>query len=81
VARFDVDGVLFELVPTADAALLNGHGNARLTLAVTDLDAAVRALHAQDVPVSGVRAVVNGRLASVMDPDRNELVLWQGTDV
>lgn len=29
VARFRVDGVLFELVPTSDPALLSGRGKAR----------------------------------------------------
>ena len=77
VARFDVDGVLFELVPTDDAGLLSGRGNARLTLAVNDIDATAGALRAQDVPVSDVRQVANGRLASLMDPDRNEIILWQ----
>lgn len=78
VARFDVNGVLVELVPVRDSAMLSGHGNARLTLAVEDLKAAVEAIRAHGVAVSQVRHVVNGRLASFTDPDGNELVVWQG---
>ena len=37
VARFDIDGVLFELVPNAPANVLPGTGNARLSLGVTDI--------------------------------------------
>ena len=80
VARFDVDGVRFELVPTGDASVLSGRGNARLTLAVNDIDAAARELRAYGVPVSDVHQVVNGRLASLTDPDRNEIILWQAAD-
>jgi catechol 2,3-dioxygenase-like lactoylglutathione lyase family enzyme len=78
VARFDVDGVRFELVPTRDPGVLSGRGNARLTLAVHDIEAAVRELRSRAVPVSDLRRVSNGRLASLMDPDRNEIMLWQG---
>ncbi len=77
VARFHVDGVLFELVPTDDAGLLSGRGNARLTLAVDDIDKAAAQLRTRGVPVSNVCQVVNGRLASLTDPDGNEIVLWQ----
>ena len=77
VARFDIDGVLFELVPSTDPAVLCGHGNARLTLEVDDIESAVEDLRAKGVPVSEVEAVSNGRLASFEDPDGNELVLWQ----
>ena len=77
VARFFVDGVLFELVPTTDPDVLSGQGNARLTLAVEQIEAAVEELRAKGVAVSEIRAVSNGRLASLRDPDGNELVLWQ----
>ena len=79
VARFRVDGVLFELVPTADRALLSGHGNARLTLAVEEMGTARAELVAKGVPTSEVRQVSNGLLASCVDPDGNEIVLWQYT--
>lgn len=77
VARFDVDGVLFELVPTDEPGLLSGHGNARLTLAADDVMAAVEELRAKGIVVSEVRDVSNGRLASLHDPDGNEIVVWQ----
>ncbi len=77
VARFFVDGVLFELVPTTDPDVLSGQGNARLTLAVKRIEASVEELRARGVAVSEIRAVSNGRLASLKDPDGNELVLWQ----
>ena len=77
VARFHVDGVLFELVPTADSSLLSGKGNARLALAVDDIGTAAADLAAKGVTVSEVYRVQNGFLASFSDPDGNELVLWQ----
>ncbi len=78
VARFDVDGVLFELVRTVDPGVLSGRGNARLTLSVHEIEAAVKELRSRAVPVSGLRRVSNGRLASLTDPDGNEIILWQG---
>ncbi len=53
------------------------YDNARLTLAVTQIEAAVQDLHEKGVAISEVRAVSNGRLASLKDPDGNELLLWQ----
>lgn len=75
VARFDVDGVLFELVPRA--AVARGAANARLTLRVNDISAAAAALTAKAVRVSPPRAVSNGSLFEVWDPDGNEIVIWQ----
>jgi predicted enzyme related to lactoylglutathione lyase len=77
VARFHVDGVLFELVPASDPAVLSGRGNARLTLAVDQVEAAAAELRAQGVPVSEVHEMSNGRFVSLTDPDGNEIVLWQ----
>ena len=77
VARFRLDGVLFELVPTADPALLSGNGKARLTLAVEEMGRARAGLAAKGVPISEVRQVSNGLLATCVDPDGNEIVLWQ----
>jgi catechol 2,3-dioxygenase-like lactoylglutathione lyase family enzyme len=77
VARFHVDGVLFELVPAGSAEVLSGQGNARLTLAVDDIETAAGNLRAKGVHVSGVQQVSNGRLVSFADPDGNEIVLWQ----
>jgi catechol 2,3-dioxygenase-like lactoylglutathione lyase family enzyme len=79
VARFDIDGVLFELVPTGDTSLLSGKGNARLTLTVDDIHWTAAGLASRGVMTSDVREVQNGRLASFADPDGNEIVLWQYT--
>ena len=49
VARFEVDGVLFELVPAPEGAPISGPGNARLSLGVTDIQAAIRYLASQGV--------------------------------
>lgn len=77
VARFRVDGVLFELVPTDDPALLTGRGNARLTLKADDIEATWRELRAQGVRTSDVRAVANGLVGALYDPDGNEVCVWQ----
>ena len=77
VARFHIDSVLFELVPTDDASVFSGKGNARLTLAVDDINAARSKLLTERVAVSEVRTVANGLLASFTDPDGNEIILWQ----
>lgn len=77
VARFGLDGVLFELVPSADKSLFDGRGNARLVLAVDDIKAAASELVAKGVAVSPIRKVENGALATFRDLDGNELVLWQ----
>ena len=77
VARFMVDGVLVELVPTADPDLLSGRGNGRLTLATDEIQSDVQQLRSRGVSVSEVQVVSNGRLASLRDPDGNELALWQ----
>jgi predicted enzyme related to lactoylglutathione lyase len=77
VARLHLDGVLIELVPTADARLIGGTGNARLTFAARDIHRASQQLQAHGVSVSPVHRVQNGSLATFHDPDGNELVLWQ----
>lgn len=77
VARFRVDGLLFELVPAADLSRCSGEGNARVTFEVPDIQKEVEALRRKGVSVGGIEGVANGLLASLMDPDGNELVLWQ----
>ena len=77
VARFDVDGVLLELVPATDGSKLLGGGNARLCLRVNDIERAVTELRAKGVSVGDLKEVQNGLLAGFEDPDGNELVLWQ----
>ena len=77
VARFDVDGVLFELVPSKDKGKLRGDGNARLCLKVDDMSRAVEHLKIRGARPSEIQKVKNGRLASFQDPDGNEICLWQ----
>jgi len=77
VARFDVDGVLFELVPSPDESQLGGDGNARLCLKVDDIDQAVEFLKTKGIHAGEIQKVENGKLVSFEDPDGNEIYLWQ----
>jgi catechol 2,3-dioxygenase-like lactoylglutathione lyase family enzyme len=79
VARFDIDGVLFELVPAATDKQVSGSGNARLCLQVQDIHESVAQLRQRGVETSDVKAVTGGLLAFFEDPDGNELCLWQYT--
>jgi len=77
VARFDIDGVLFELVPGRDERNVKGGGNARLCLKVDDISQALEYLKMKGAHAGEIRKVENGRLVSFEDPDRNEIYLWQ----
>jgi catechol 2,3-dioxygenase-like lactoylglutathione lyase family enzyme len=77
VARFDFDGVLFELVPSRDERKLKGGGNARLCLKVDDISQAVEYLKTKGIHAGQIQKVENGKLASFEDPDGNEIYLWQ----
>ena len=77
VARFNVDGVLFELVPTTDRARLQGAGNARLALRVDSVETALQELAARGVSVSPAEDKGTGILGFFRDPDENEICLWQ----
>lgn len=77
VARFDIDGVLFELVPGLDEAKPGRGGNGRLCLKVGDIGQAIEYLRSKTDRVGEIRKVENGRLASCEDPDGNEICLWQ----
>ena len=77
VARFDIDGVLFELVPACDGKTRGDQGNARLCLKVDAIQEAILYLQTQGVPVSEVQEKTNGALASFTDPDGNEICMWQ----
>jgi catechol 2,3-dioxygenase-like lactoylglutathione lyase family enzyme len=81
VARFDVDGVLIELVPLPPGTVVPGNGNARLCFAVNDLNEAVEKLHALGVTTSEIKSKKGGRLAFFRDPDGNELSLWEYAQV
>ena len=77
VARFDIDGVLFELVPAPSEVDLQGGGNARLCLGVDRISQAVDELQGKGVQTGQVREVPGGILATLEDPDGNEIYLWQ----
>lgn len=79
VARFDLDGVLFELVPNPRGNVLPGGGNARLSLEVEDIRQATSALQARGVGTTPVKEEEGGLLSYFKDPDGNELCLWQYT--
>lgn len=77
VARFDVGGVLFELVPNPPGNVLSGTGNARLSLGTADIRQATRELQARHVATTPVKEEPGGLLSYFKDPDGNELCLWQ----
>jgi len=77
VARFDIDGVLFELVPVPDDVEVQGSGNARLCLRVENMHEALGELRTKGIQASQVHEVSNGMLASFEDLDGNEIYLWQ----
>jgi len=77
VARFQFDGVLFELVPSPAQKVTAGTGNARLSLGVTDIKQATRDLQSRGITTSPVKEEPGGFLSLFHDPDGNELCLWQ----
>ena len=79
VARFDIDGVLFELVPATAERTPSGSGNARLCLQVQDIHESIGQLKARGVQASEVKTVTGGLLSFFNDPDDNDC-LWQYTD-
>jgi catechol 2,3-dioxygenase-like lactoylglutathione lyase family enzyme len=79
IARFDVDGVLFELVPsTRHGSEHFRAGNGRLCLRVENVEGALRELESKGVRVSSPQDKPGGVLGSFEDPDGNEICLWQG---
>ncbi len=77
VARFDVDGVLFELVPNQEKASLQAAGNARLCLQVDHLAEAMAELQSKGVHTTETQIKEGGMLSSLEDPDGNEICLWE----
>jgi catechol 2,3-dioxygenase-like lactoylglutathione lyase family enzyme len=74
VGRFDMEGVLFELVP---GEVKRGDSNARLCLRTGDIAAARQELLAKRVKTSEIERKSNGTLLRFEDPDGNEVCLWQ----
>jgi catechol 2,3-dioxygenase-like lactoylglutathione lyase family enzyme len=77
VARFDLDGVLFELVPLPPGTVVPGNGNARLCFGVPDLRETVEQLRARGIQTSEIKHKRGGQIAFFRDPDGNELSLWE----
>jgi len=77
VARFDLDGVLIELVPAPPGTVVPGNGNARLCFAVKNIDETVEQLHERGIETSEIKHKKDGKLAFFRDPDGNELSLWE----
>ncbi|MGB7847899.1 MAG: VOC family protein [Candidatus Acidiferrum sp.] len=77
VARFDIDGVLFELVPAPQNGALPQDGNARLCLRVDDAAVALRELGLNGVRADAAQDKGTGLPGTFKDPDGNEICLWQ----
>jgi catechol 2,3-dioxygenase-like lactoylglutathione lyase family enzyme len=79
VARFDINGMLFEQVPTRQEQAVSGAGNARVCFKVQNIEETVRQLRARGVETGEIKPEKGGLLAFFKDPDGNELCLWQYT--
>ena len=77
VARFDLDGVLIELVPLPPGTVVPGNGNARLCFSVANLQETLEQMRNRGIPTSKIKEKKDGRLAFFRDPDGNELCLWE----
>ena len=77
VARFDIDGVLFELVPAPAKDKLHAISNARLCLRVENVEQTLKDLRAKGVRTSPAVDKGSGVLGSFEDPEGNEICLWQ----
>ena len=77
VARFDLDGVLIELVPLPPGTVVPGNGNARLCFSVANLKETLEQMHACGIATSPIQEKKGGKLAFFRDPDGNELCLWE----
>ncbi|MFI5102507.1 MAG: VOC family protein [Terriglobales bacterium] len=77
VARFDLDGVLIELVPLPPGSVVPGNGNARLCFSVANLPETLEQMRARGIQTSRIKEKKDGRLAFFRDPDGNELCLWE----
>jgi catechol 2,3-dioxygenase-like lactoylglutathione lyase family enzyme len=77
VTRFDLDGVLIELVPLPPGTVVPGSGNARLCFSVTNLQETLERMRNRGIPTTKVKEKKDGKMAFFRDPDGNELCLWE----
>jgi catechol 2,3-dioxygenase-like lactoylglutathione lyase family enzyme len=77
VARFDLDGVLIELVRRPPGSVVRGSGNARLCFCVANLPETLERIRTRGIPTSDIQNTKGGKLAFFRDPDDNELCLWE----
>jgi catechol 2,3-dioxygenase-like lactoylglutathione lyase family enzyme len=77
VARFDLDGVLFELVPLPPGTVVPGNGNARLCFGVSNLRETLEELRGRGIQTTEIKHKRGGQIAFFRDPDGNELSLWE----
>jgi catechol 2,3-dioxygenase-like lactoylglutathione lyase family enzyme len=77
VARFEIDGVLCELVPAPAKENLHAKGNARLCLRVENVEQALNELRTKGVRTGPAVVKGAGVLGSFEDPEGNEICLWQ----
>ncbi len=77
VARFDLDGVLIELVPLPPGTVVPGSGNARLCFSVANLERTLQEMHACGIRTSKIKEKKDGKMAFFRDPDGNELCVWE----
>ena len=77
VARFDIDGLLFELVPAPGQSVLHQAGNARLCLRADNVEEALKQLQAKGVHTRTAESKETGKLGRFEDPDGNEICLWE----
>ncbi len=77
VARFDIDGVLFEVVPARHDGVQHHTGNARLCLRVDNVEEALKELQAKGVRTGQAESKGTGKLVCFWDPDGNEICLWE----
>src|SRR5438270_4930399 len=77
VARFDVGGIRFEVVPTHDKSKLQGRGNARFCLLVDDMRQALAELHAKGIEPTPPEVKDGGVLFFFKQKTAYEICLWQ----
>jgi catechol 2,3-dioxygenase-like lactoylglutathione lyase family enzyme len=75
--RFDLDGVRIELVPAPPGTAVPRNGNGRLCFEVSNIEETLEQIHARGIHTSNIKEKKDGWLAFFLDPDGNELSLWE----